>query len=175
MASTLLIRASRHQASREPSSCSESYTRSLPRLSAPPALSLASPGPRWPCSDRTLSRLCSACCNPIRCASCVCRRGLALECCDCALAPSLTPMQAGRRFAAVSIPSASDSYCDSRSLPRHWRCRMQCRLAPRKSDGRSARQATRRAMNRGPSYSSTHTRRCRLSSPRHIGATYDSP
>ena len=147
MAPTPIIRSSRYQASRAPSWCSESYPRSLPRLSVPPTLSLASLSPRWPCSDGTLSRLCSVCCSPILCATFVCRAELVLQCCDCAVGCSPAPMRAGRPCAAVSAPSASDERCDSRSPHRRrWR-RMRCQLWPMRWDCRSVRQAMQPAMN----------------------------
>ena len=55
------IRPSHPAASRAPSSCSRSCTRSSPRLSVPRALSLSSTVPGWPCIDETSSPPCSAC------------------------------------------------------------------------------------------------------------------
>ena len=125
-AATFVIRSSRYQASREPLLCSESCTRSLPRLFVPPTLSLASLSPRWPCSDGTLSRPCSVYCSPILCATFVCRAELVLKCCDCAVGCSPAPMRAGRLFVAVSAPSASDEHGDSRPPHRRRRRRMRC-------------------------------------------------
>jgi len=172
---TPIIRSSRYQASRAPSWRSEPCTRSLPRPSVPKALWLASPSPRWPCSDGTLSRLCSVCCSPILCATFVYRADLVLQCCDCAVGCSPDPMRTGRPCAAVSAPSASDARCDSRSPHRcRWR-RMRYRLLQMKSDYRSARQAMQLAMNRGLFCSSPRRRRLRQSPRRHTDGAYDSP
>ena len=105
--------------------------------------------PRWPCSDGTLSRLCTVCCSPIRCATCVFRAGLSLECCGCVPEHSQTPMQAGHPFSEESGPLVIDRCGDCRLPHRRRRHRTQRRLALMQSDARSVRQATPAASNRG--------------------------
>ncbi len=162
-----IIRSSCYQASRWPSWRSESCTRSLPQLSVPPTLSLASPSQRSPCSDGTLSRLCSVCCSPILCATFVCQAELVLKCFDCAVGCSPAPMQGGRLFVAGTSTSVSDERGDSRALHRRrWR-RMRCQLWPMRWECRSVRQAMQPAMNRGLFCSSARRRRLRQSARRH--------
>ena len=148
LAATAIIRSSRYQASRAPSLCLESCTRSSTRLAVTQVLSLASRGPGWLCSDGMSSQPCSVCCSPIRCATCVCRAALVLECCGCVPAWLPTPMQAGHPFAEESAPLENDRR-DDRRLPhrRRWH-RMQHRLALTQWDDRSVRQAMPPASNR---------------------------